>query len=75
MQKFDFSNFDVAKLFDIDSALTKLEEGTKSATALITDKKARDLVETIYSAGFEFARAQAVAAKTYGEAVKKAVKV
>ena len=75
MEKIDFAKFDVQKLFDVDAALSKMEEANKTATALITDKKVRDVVETISAATFEFTRAQAAAAKAYGEAVKKAIQI
>ena len=73
--KIDFSKFDPAKLFDVDAAIAKMEENTKTATAYITDAKARELAETISAASFEFARAQAEAAKAFGEAVKKAIQI
>lgn len=73
--KIDFSKFDPAKLFDVDAAIAKMEENTRAATAYITDSKARELAETISAASFEFARAQAEAAKAFGEAVKKAVQI
>lgn len=73
--KIDFSKFDAAKLFDVDAAIAQMEEANSKAIALITDKKAKTLAETISAASFEFARAQAVAAKAYGEAVKKAIQI
>lgn len=73
--KIDFAKLDPAKLFDVDAAIAKMEENTRSATALITDKNSRDLAETIAAASFEFARAQAAATKAYAEAVKKALKI
>ncbi len=73
--KIDFSKFDASKLFDVDTAIAQMEEANGKALALITDKKAKQLAETISSASFEFARAQAIAAKAYGEAVKKALQI
>ena len=73
--KIDFSKFDVAKLFDVDAAITGMETANQKALELITDKKAKSIAETISAASFEFARAQAAAAKAYGEAVKKALQV
>lgn len=73
--KIDFSKFDPAKLFDVDAAIAKMEENTRVATAYITDAKARELAETISAASFEFARAQAEAARAFGEAVKKAIQI
>ncbi len=73
--KIDFAKFDPAKLFDVDAAIAKMEEGSTAATALITDKKARTLVETMTAASFELVRAQAAATKTYAEAVRKAVQI
>ena len=73
--KIDFSKFDAAKLFDVDAAISKMEENTKTATGYIYDAKTRELTQTVTAAGFEFARAQAAAAKAFGEAVKKAVQI
>ena len=73
--KIDFSRFDVAKMFDVDSAITSMEQANSKALALITDKKAKEIAETVSAASFEFARAQAAAAKAFGEAVKKALQV
>ena len=73
--KIDFAKFDPAKLFDVDAAIAKMEENTKTATGYITDAKARELAETISAASFEFARAQAEAARAFGEAVKKAIQI
>lgn len=73
--KIDFGKFDIAKMFDVDAAITQMEEANGKAVALITDKKAKSIAETISSASFEFARAQATAVKAYGEAVKKAIQI
>ena len=73
--KIDFSKFDVSKLFDVDAAIASMEEANGKALALITDKKAKEIAETVSAASFEFARAQAAAAKAYGEAVKKAIQI
>lgn len=73
--KVDFSKFDVTKVFDVDAVIKQMEENTKTALSFITDKKARDVTESITSASIEFARAQASAAKAYAEAVKKAIAV
>jgi hypothetical protein len=73
--KIDFAKFDPAKVFDVDAAIAKMEESSKTATALITDKKARELAETVTSASFEFAKAQAAAARAYAEAVRKALQI
>ena len=73
--KVDFSKFDVTKVFDVDAVIKQMEENTKTALSFITDKKAREVTETITSASLDFARAQAVAAKAYSEAVKKATAV
>jgi len=67
--------FDVAKMFDVDAAIAQMEEANSKAIALITDTKAKSIAETVSSASFEFARAQAAAAKVFGEAVKKAVQI
>ena len=75
LTKIDFAKFDVAKMFDVDAAIEQMEKNSKTALALITDKKAKDIAETITSASFEFARAQAAAAKSFGEAVKKAIQI
>ena len=73
--KIDFAKFDPAKMFDVDAAIAGMEDANKKAIALITDTKAKNIAETISSASFEFARAQAAAAKAFGEAVKKAIQV
>lgn len=73
--KIDFTKFDTSKMFDVDAAISSMEEANSKAIALITDKKAKTLAETISTASFEFARAQAAAAKAYGEAVKKAIQI
>ena len=73
--KIDFSKFDVAKLFDVDAAIASMEQANQKALALITDKKAKSIAETVSAASFEFARAQASAAKAFGEAVKKAIQI
>lgn len=75
LTKIDFAKFDVAKLFDVEAAIEQMEKNSKTALALITDKKAKDTAETITAASFEFARAQAAAAKAFGEAVKKVVQI
>jgi hypothetical protein len=73
--KIDFSNFDPAKIFDVGTVLDQMEANSKKATALITDKKARDIAETVTAASLSFARAQAEAARAFGEAVKKALQI
>ena len=73
--KIDFAKFDPAKMFDVDAAISKMEEANQKALDLITDPKAKSIAETVAAASFEFARAQAAAAKAFGEAVKKAVQI
>ena len=73
--KIDFAKLDPAKLFDVDAAISTMETNSKSAMAMITDKKARELAETITQASFEFARVQAAAAKAYADAVRKAIQI
>jgi len=73
--KIDFSKFDVAKMFDVDAAITQMKEANAKALDLITDKKARSMVETVSAANFAFIKAQADAAKAFGEAVKKAIQI
>ena len=73
--KIDFSKFDPAKMFDVDAAITQMEENSKKALDLITDAKAKSIAETVTAASFDFARAQAAAAKAFGEAVKKAIQI
>jgi hypothetical protein len=73
--KIDFAKFDPAKLFDVDAVIKQMEDNTKTATAMITDKKARDIAETVSAASFAFAKAQAEAARAFGEAVKKAIQI
>ena len=73
--KLDLSKFDVSKLMDADAVIDQIEKNTQTALAYITDAKSREIAQTISTASIEFARAQAAAAKAYGEAVKKAVQV
>ena len=73
--KIDFAKFDPAKLFDVDTVIKQMENNAKSATAMITDKKARDIAESVTAASFAFAKAQAEAARAFGEAVKKAIQI
>ena len=73
--KFDLSQFDVSKLMDASAAIEQIEKNAKTAIALIPDSKSREIAQTITAASIEFARAQAIAVKAYGEAVKKAVQV
>jgi hypothetical protein len=73
--KIDFAKFDVAKMFDVDGAIAQMEDANGKAISLITDKKAKSIAETVSAASFEFARAQAAAAKAFGEAVKKAIQI
>ena len=73
--KIDFSKFDPAKMFDVDAAISQMEANSQKALALITDAKAKSIAETVAAASFEFARAQAAAAKAFGEAVKKAIQI
>ena len=75
LTKIDFAKFDVAKLFDVEVAIDQMEKNSKTALSVITDKKAKDAAETITAASFEFARAQAAAAKAFGEAVKRAIQI
>ena len=73
--KIDFAKFDVTKLFDVDAMIKQMETNTKTATALITDTKSREITESVTAASFAFAKAHAQAARQFGEAVKKAVQV
>jgi hypothetical protein len=73
--KIDFAKFDPAKIFDVDAVIQQMETNTKTATALITDVKARELAETVTAASFAFAKAQAEAARAFGEAVKRAIQI
>jgi hypothetical protein len=58
---------------DASATINQMEKSTKSAIDLIPDAKTRDVVETISMASIEFARAQALAAKTFGETIKSIV--
>lgn len=71
--KFDFSKFDLAKMFDVDSAITNIEKSNKVITALIPDQRVRAVAENINAAGCELIRAQMSAAKEFGTAVNKAL--
>ena len=73
--KFDFSKFDVAKLMDADTVIDQIEKSNQTALGFITDAKSREIAQTISTASIEFARAQALAAKAYADAVKQAIKV
>jgi hypothetical protein len=73
--KIDFSKFDVAKMFDVSAAIDQMQQANSKALDLITDKKARSIAETVSAASFAFAKAQAEAARAFGEAVKKAIQI
>jgi len=73
--KFDLSQFDVTKLLDASAAIEQIEKNTRTAIDFIPDAKSREMAESITMAGIEFARAQAVAAKAYADAVKQAIKI
>jgi len=73
--KIDLSQFDVTKLMDASAAIEQIEKNTKTAIAMIPDAKSREMVSVIAEASIEFARAQALAAKSYADAVKQAVKI
>jgi len=73
--KIDFAKFDPAKIFDVDTVISQLETNVKTATGYITDTKAREIAETVSAASFAFAKAQAEAARAFGEAVKKAIQI
>jgi len=73
--KIDCAKFDPAKMFDMDAAISKMEESSKTALGMITDKKARELAETVTLASFDFAKAQAAAVRAYAEVVRKAIQI
>jgi hypothetical protein len=73
--KIDVTKFDVTKMFDVDAMLKQMETNTKTATALITDTKSREITESVTAAGFALAKAQAEAARQFGDAMKKAIKI
>jgi hypothetical protein len=73
MTKIDFTKFDTKKFLDADVVLDNLEGHATTATGFITDSKVRDMINSVNSATFAFARAQIEAAKIYAESVKAIV--
>lgn len=73
--KFDFSKFDFTKMFDADAVLTQIENVSRTATGYITDKRGREIADSVTTASIELARAQNQALKAYGEAIKRAMTV
>ena len=73
--KFDFAQFDVARLLDVGAALDQIEKSTQSAVNMIPDAKTRDMVTALSEANMELVRLQAAAVKSYAEAVKRAIQV
>jgi hypothetical protein len=73
--KIDFSKFDAAALFDAEKVIAEIEKNTNTAIGYITDTKAKTVVQGMADASLELARAQSMAVKAYGEAVKKALQI
>ena len=69
----DFSQFNLAKMFDVDSALDQIESNTRTALGYIPDHKSREIAQTINDANLKFIRAQAQAMRDFGEAVKSVI--
>lgn len=67
--------FDVTKLFDAEAALSQVEKYTQSAIGYIPHKDLRGLTETVANAHFDFARAQAIAGKSFAETMRKAFQI
>lgn len=68
----DFSKFDTSKMFDVDAVIATAEKNNNTLLGYITDAKVKTVAETVSSASFDFVRAQAAAARAYGQAVKTA---
>jgi hypothetical protein len=68
--KIDFTKFDPAKLFDLDSALDQITTSSRTALGYIPDSKSRALAQTVVDANIEFARAQALAAQKFAETLR-----
>ena len=69
----DFSQFNFAKMFDVDAALDQIESNSRTALGYIPDHKSREIAQTINDASIAFIRAQAQAMRAFGEAVKSAI--
>lgn len=68
----DFSKFDTSKMFDMDNIISAVEKNNNTLLGYITDAKVKTVAETVSAASFDFVRAQAAAARAYGQAVKSA---
>ncbi len=72
--KFDFTKLDVAKLFDVSSAIDSMEKGADSVLTYVPEQFKKPVTE-INRAGFELARVQAAAFAKFGEVVQKQIKI
>lgn len=68
----DYTKFDTSKMFDVDAVIAAVEKNNKTLLGYVTDTKVKTVAESVSAASFDFVRAQAAAARTYGQAVKSA---
>jgi hypothetical protein len=68
--KIDFTKFDPAKMFDVENALDQMQNNSRTALGYVTDKRSRDIAQTVVDASIQFSRAQVQAAQAFAEAVK-----
>lgn len=67
--------FDAMKFFRPEAALDQVEKQAKSYVGFIPNAEMRQMTEAFNTAGFEFARAQISATRSFGEAVQKAFQI
>lgn len=73
--KFDFAKFDTTKMFDAETVINNIDKTNQTVIGLITDLRLKSVAEDLNSAGLDLVRAQVMAMKDYGAAVKKAFAV
>lgn len=63
---------DLDRFFKPEVALEHVEKQAKSYVGFIPNAEIRKMTEAFNTAGFEFARAQITATRSFGEAMQKA---
>lgn len=71
--KIDPKSFDISRVFDVQQAIDTAASTTGTMIKSMPQGPARNMAEAVTEASFEFARAQAQAAQTFAEAVRRAV--
>lgn len=67
--------FDASKMFDAEATLTQVEKYAKLAIGYVPVESVRGALETVATAQFEFARAQAQATKAYADSMRKVFQI